>query len=519
MTLAVALQLGVTSAQSAPDSIPASSQVADAPFGIDYEAEAILAASSGSSLAPYYMISNRHGILTQKNDALVRLEASRSMDRSKRFSYGFGVEAVAGYAYKSEYMRWDASAKALAGEKEGPSAIFLQQLYGEIKYRQVFLEVGMKERTSALLNSTLSSGDLVESGNARPIPQVRVGFIDFVDIPFTNGWVQIQGDISYGKFADNGWMKSHYNYYNYHINLGALYTYKRCYFRTNPEKPFSVTFGMQTAGLFGGTTSYYSNGEMIKSEKWSRSIKTFFKMFLPIRGDGNEYYEGNSLGSWDIFARYRFSDGTVVKAYLQKPWEDGSGIGWLNGFDGLWGLEYAAADKEAIVSGAVVEYLDFTNQSGGIHWAPEDSPGTNLTSHTDGGDQYYNNFASNSYMNYGMSIGTPFLPAPIYNSDGYMAYVNNRVRGFHVGISGTLSPAVTYRLLGGYRKGWGDSRIPVVNSIHDTSVMAEANYRVAKVPGLEIKAQVAYDNGNMLGNNFGGLLSVTYRGRLDFSRK
>ena len=49
----------------------------------------------------------------------------------------------------------------------------------------IFISAGCRELTDEVVNFELSSGGLVWSGNARPIPQVRAGFIDFVDIPFT----------------------------------------------------------------------------------------------------------------------------------------------------------------------------------------------------------------------------------------------------------------------------------------------------------------------------------------------
>lgn len=481
-------------------------------FQIDYSAE--VTAAVGGDFAPYYIASNRHGVLSQGSDLLLRATVGHQLDLSRRLSFGFGVDLVGGYASSTDYLRFSQADDALIDVGRRPSAFFIQQLYGVMKYRQAFVEIGARQHESALLNFSLSSGDLVESGNARPIPQLRIGFLDFVDIPLTNGWVQINGIISYGKFLDNGWMKDHYNYYNWHINLGGLYTYKRCYFRTKPSMPLSVTLGMQTAGLFGGTTSYYSHGQLTRTLVSSRSIKTFFKMFLPIRGQGSEYYEGNSLGSWDVMARYRFASGAQIKAYVQKPFEDGSGIGWLNGFDGLWGVEYKSADPSAIVSGAVIEYLDFTNQSGPIHWAPGDIPGTTLQSHADGGDMYYNNYLSNAYMNYGMSIGTPFLPAPIYNTDGYMAYVHNRIRGFHCAVTGNISPSVAYRAMAGYRKGWGDGRIPVAHAATDFSAMVEASWRMPWLDGLTATVQLAIDRGSLLGDRAGGALSLTYQGLL-----
>lgn len=483
---------------------------------IEYEAEAIMNASSGD-FAPYYTASNNHGILTQKSNALLRIGADRDIALDSRFSWGYGIEVLTGYSHDTEYLRYDAATNSAISHTESPASIWLQQLYAEIKYRGVFLTAGLKEHQSALLNFELSSGDLVESGNSRPIPEVRVGFVDFQDIPFTNGWVQIQGEISYGKMTDNDWIKNRYNFYNSHYNQSAWYTYKRCYFRTNPSQPLSVTVGMQTAGFFGGTTYYYYNGNLTKTEKGSSSLKTFFKMFVPTGSNGSDYYEGNSLGSWDVMARYRLSNGAQLKAYVQKPWEDGSGIGWLNGFDGVWGIEYEAADKSALVSGAVAEYIDFTNQSGPIHWSPGDNPGTTITSNATGGDEYYNNYMYNSYANYGMSIGSPFLKSPLYNCDGYLQYVDNRVRGFHLGIKGRIG-AIDYRLLGGYRKGWGDGRVPTISTREDTSMMIEGAYTLPSLPALRIKAQLAFDAGSMYGDTFGGCLSVTYRGNFTLGK-
>lgn len=494
----------------------ASSAPAALGYGVGYETEALVGTGSGS-FAPYYIASNRHGIITQADNALLRASAWRGMESGKKFDYGFGAEFLTGYTSLTDYARFNSATGAFESVGRRPAAVWLQQLYAEVKYRSLFLYAGMKQEESALLNFALSSGDIVESGNARPIPQVRAGFVDFQNIPFTNGWVQIQGEISYGKFADNDWMRDHYNYYNWHINLGGLYTYKRCYFRTNPSKPLSVTVGMQMSGLFGGESSYYNKGKFDHKNKGSQSVGTFLKMLLPVRGSGSDYYEGNTLGSWDVMATYKLRGGTVLKAYLQKPWEDGSGIGWQNGFDGVWGLEYQSSDKSAIVNGAVVEYIDFTNQSGPLHWYPGDAPGTNLPSHATGGDMYYNNYQSNSYMNYGMSIGTPFLRSPLYNTDGYMAYVDNRVRGFHAGISGCVG-CVDYRLLGSYRKGYGDGRIPTFSTREDTSMMLEAACAVPGVEGLKLKAQVAFDAGSMYGDNFGAMISVVYSGQFNFKK-
>lgn len=487
---------------------------------VNYDASFI--GSLGSKdLAPYYISSNNHGILTQGDNALLRGMAWKPLDTGRRFSYGFGVDFLTGYSNSAVYKRYEAvyyPENLNHNNSQHPARIWLQQLFGEIKYRGVFLTVGMKQHSSKMLNSYLSSGDLVESGNARPIPEVRAGFVDFQNIPFTNGWVQISGEISYGKFTDNDWVKNHYNYYNNHISTGQWYTYKRAYFRTNPDKPFSVTFGAQAAGQFGGTTEWYQNGRVYRTETRSANLGDMFEMFIPRLSDKEGFVAGNHLGSWDLIARYRLKNDDEIKAYFQWPWEDGSGIGKQNGFDGLWGIEYKSANP-ALVNGAVIEYLDFTNQSGPIHWAPGDYPGTTLTAQATGRDDYYNNAYYNSYSNYGMAIGSPFMRSPIYNLDGYPAFVDNKVRGFHVGISGNILKPLDYRFLASYRKSWGSASIPRLHAVEATSLMLEAGYKVAKVPGLNLKAQVAMDFGKLYGDNFGACVTISYNGLLKIGKK
>lgn len=496
-----------------------------ADFVMTGRAEGIFAAGNGD-FAPYYIASNNHGIITQSKDALLRLSIDKETDSSRRFSYGFGIDFLTGYASSTDYLRYSQQEAEgsipvengwLTPHPEHPSRIWLQQLYGEIRYRGIFLTVGMKEHSSALLSPTLSSGDLVESGNARPIPEVRVGFNEFQDIPFTKGWVQIQGEISYGKMTDNAWIRNHYNYYDSHYNQGALYSYKRCYFRTKPSERFSATVGMQVGAFFGGESHWYEKGELIKSAKFSKGIKQFFKMLLPTDG-GQTYYSGSSLGSWDLVLRYRLQDGSSIKAYMQKPWEDGSGIGFLNGFDGIWGLEFTAARK-GLISGAVIEYLDFTNQSGPMHWDPDDYPGTDILNRAEGADDYYYNHEYNSYANYGMAIGSPFMVSPIYNTDGFLHFAANRVRGFHIGLEGEICEGLSYRMLGGYRRSWGSGRTPFLAPKDDTSFMVEAAYSPREFKNMTVKAAFGLDHGELYGNTAGGMITVCFNGLIRIPRK
>lgn len=476
---------------------------------LNYEASVSMGGGSGE-FSPYYISALRHGRFTQQYN--VQLEAAlwKPVNIDDRFSYGFCVDLAGGYASKVDYGRYDAE-NGWYEHPMGPSAVWIQQLYGEIKYRSVFLTAGMKEHSSALLNQNLTSGDLVESGNARPIPEVRIGFANFQDIPFTGGWVQLQGEVGYGKLVDNGWNKDHYNYYNSHIVDGEWYNYKRCYFRSNPLQPLSVTFGMQAAGLFGGKQKGYSKDVLVLNREQSVKLKTFIKMLIPTQDGGEGFYTGEHLGSWDMKARYRLNNGVEFSAYFSWLWTDGSGIGKLNGWDGLWGVEYKAANR-SLLNGALVEYMDYTNQSGPIHFAPADHDGVTIKDHASGADNYYNNGYHRSYANYGMSIGSPAFMAPIYNLNGYPAFIANDMRGIHIGIEGAITEDVDYRLKGGYRKAWGSGKVLLPEPIHSTSVMVEAVWRVKKFNGLMVIGQLEVDRGTMPCNTSGAMVTLKYDG-------
>ncbi|MDE6716452.1 MAG: capsule assembly Wzi family protein, partial [Muribaculaceae bacterium] len=207
-----------------------------------YRAEAIGYASSYGEYAPYMMASNRHGVLTQSRGGQLRLSAFHLTDTTKRFSYGFGADFIAGITSATNYQYYDVASQSDRVRGVRPPSVYLQQLFAELKYRCLFVTLGMKEYNSLIVNHSLSSGDLLYSGNTRPIPEIRIGFIDFQNVPFTQGWLQVQTEYSFGRNLDNSWMEKHYNYnggWFDRICINTFYSYKRFYFRTNPSQPFS----------------------------------------------------------------------------------------------------------------------------------------------------------------------------------------------------------------------------------------------------------------------------------------
>ena len=482
---------------------------------VDYSATAI-GQGSTSDFAPYFIGALNGGRTTAASAGLLDVSASVALDTTRRFTWGAGVEVLAGATSSADYQRYTPNGWSVS--TSGPAAAWIQQLYGELKYRQVFFRLGQKQQHSFLLDESISSGDLTRSGNARGIPGVEAGFIDFVDIPLTNGWVQINGVIEYGRYLDSDFKEEQFNYYHGQITSDLNYTYKRCYFRTRPAERFVATIGMQTAGQFGGSYGRYAAGQLTGSENRGFKIKDVFKMFFPTQGGADGYYEGNSLGSWDVKLQYRLRSGDELSVAFQGPWEDGSGIGRCNGFDGLWGIYYHAA-KRQLISAAALEYLDFTNQSGPIHWATHDAPGTTILTEATGGDDYYNSEYYGSFTNFGMAQATPFLVSPLYNLNGSPNFLHNRARGVHAAVSGWLGADLSYTVKYSWQQAWGKGRVPATHCLIDNSASIAATYDAHRLlAGLSISAQVAFDAGSLRGDNFGALLGVTYSGNFSLSK-
>ena len=145
------------------------------------------------------------------------------MDTTQRLSWGAGLELWGGWASNATYGLLPPPGGAQAVMRDAhPARAWVQQAWAEGKYRGVFLTVGAKQWGSPLLNDALSSGDLIHSANARPMPGVSAGFVNFQPVPFTHGWLQINGEVGYYKPFDTKWLENHYNYYNHFLirNIG-----------------------------------------------------------------------------------------------------------------------------------------------------------------------------------------------------------------------------------------------------------------------------------------------------------
>ena len=205
----------------------------------------------------------------------------------------------------------------------------------------------------------LSSGNLLYSGNAMPIPQLRLGIFDYAPFWGTNGWFSVKGYISYGMFTDSGWQKS-WAAPGSKRTEDVLYHSKGLWLRGgNTSKfPLQAVVGIEMATQFGGKS--FKDG---KELKMGSGLKQWLNALFPMSTTSENFdgevvtVEGNMLGAYNISLSWLPDADWSVTAYYEHFFEDHSQMTFEYGWkDGLWGVE-VQLPRNPFVSSFVYEYL------------------------------------------------------------------------------------------------------------------------------------------------------------------
>ena len=453
----------------------------------------------------YQLVTNRHHILGTRSNT-VYMRAAVNVDHRVGDSW-----KLAGCV--------DAVLSLHADHK-----VYLQQCYLRLVNEVFFVEAGNHEDCQVVRDDSLSVGSFVKGTNAKPIPQVRIGTNGFQTVPYTKDWVQVNFEMGYGKFLDGDYRRDVMicsNGLNTSYISGAYYHQKHLYIRSNPNKRFFAMIGIEHAVQFGATCRDFTDGTMKVIDK-PANMKAFMNVILPLGDD--RYYEhqayedwvyGNHIGMMTYQIGCNITPCHRVQAYLDNPFEDGSGVRKGNGYDGLWGLQYSNTSAgRQIVRAAVVEYFQSTNQSGPLHWDSADYPEpirSQVTEFVTGADDYYNHMFYDGYQYYGMTPGIALITSPIYNKDGYSGFRDTRVKAIHVGVRGELTARLSYMLRGSYREGWGTYYVPLVRKHHSFDAMMQGTY---DLNAWTVSAAYGLSRGNIYGDCSTFNIRIGYHGKI-----
>ena len=432
-----------------------------------YYTGSVQAVASSGAQAPSLLWQNSYGTVSQlPYSGTISAGIVKPATRPNRwFDYDFAVVLDGRFG----------GGKAGTGQTDITG--YFRQLYAHARLYIVDISAGIQPLYYGAGDAELTSGSLLFSANAHPIPQIRIGIERWTAFPGLYGYLEIKGALVQGWLADNA-----------PVVKGTLLHHKYIGGRVGGKLPVNISYEFHHAAEWGGHSSVY--GDL--GNNWAA-----FKAALLVKSGGSMLNDqinaqGNHIGFQQLALDVK-GKGWKVTAYWQVINEDGPirfiGFG-MNNKDGLWGIS-ATQTRWPFIQGITYEFLHTTDQSGPFH----DKDGVVFG----GADNYYhNNIYEQGWTYFGRILGSPLL-----------ALDNNRVRAHHIGIRGDIF-GFRYRLLGTFADNYGRYAAPLRSS--NTALLLEVKKNVPQAWGLDFGISLAGDFGTQYGNCFGAMLTISKQG-------
>lgn len=461
----------------------------------DYHVEA--GGMGSSDRTPFWLRANQYGTVPLQTPFL-RLDARiyakyRSADSSHSrpmADWGYGANVVVNAGQINQFLLPEAYVKGRLGAFE--------------------LYAGRRRELVGLVDTLLTTGAYIWSGNALPIPKVQFGLPSFTPIPFTKGILSVMGIVSHGWFENaNRLVKGSY--------LHQKYGYGRL---GKPTWPFRLYGGFNHHVIWAGAappgvlgSSLSVNGQL------PSTLKYFPAVVLGTRGTPVDQvvttFEdnriGNHLGSVDLAADVNIGRWNAY-VYRQFMYDDGSLFYGTNLADGLNGLRLKNRDQPTgaafFLRQITVEYL-FTGSQGGEEFVI-------LVDERRGRDNYFNHGQFvDGWVYFGRAIGTPFLtPEREITPNNGIGIANNRVSVAHLGLSGLLFDTVDLTTRLSVSRNAGTYGGPYLTIPTQFSGLLTASMPLNWLGGTVLNGSVAVDVGGLLPKSIGAYVGLRKTGSL-----
>jgi hypothetical protein len=402
--------------------------------------------------------------------------------RRDHFGIGYGFEVVSNLGAQAK------------------NTILIPEAYLKIRAGAFEIMAGRRREVIGLVDSTLSSGSYIWSGNALPLPKVQISLPDYTPIGFTRGLISVKGSFVHG------WFGSQTKVQHYFLHQKTFYTRFG-----KPRWPVKLYAGFNHQAQWGGVTNHLPES-IVKDGHFPASPMDYLFVVAGnslgrLSGlDTTRYSKfdrenrvGNHLGTIDFGIEFS-SRRVSVLLYHQSVYEDGSLYYLTNIEDGLTGLRFRNLKPKLSgfrITGAVIELLYTKSQGGGVF-----DDGNKFR----GKDNYFNHTQYQDGWSYdGRTIGTPFI-TPVTDSrpnlSQYGFFSNNRVRVFHTGIQGNFAKNCLFQFKFSYSENYGTYDVPFPETIRQLSSIMTLELPVNQ-RGLLVTFSAAADQGDLFPNSTG----------------
>lgn len=432
---------------------------------------------SSSGTTPFWLRSNQYGVVPLKSQfATFRGAAHKEYDSTKNENQKLKKYGV-GYGF------WGITN---IGKKNG---LLLPEAYFKVRYGAFEFYGGRRKEIMGLVDTSLTSGSYIWSGNALPMPKVQFAIPNYTQIGKSS--IFVKGGINHGWFGDQGSVKNYY--------LHQKWLYGRIG-KENARLKFYAGFNhnVQWGGVSKNLDPLYSNNGQLAPYPWYSYQFVLIPFLQKFKINSSKLTQadtglaiGNHLGSADIGFEFENVNYKLF-FYKQQPYDFARSLYNLNNIeDGNYGL-CLNLKKQSIINKVLIEYLYTVSQ--GLYRF-----GKYRTSNY---VEYDNYFSNGQYIRYDYNnfiIGTPFILA-----DEKEIY-NNRVKAFSTVVKGTMSKKIIFLVGGTYSTNLGVYNLKIQKK--QFSGRINVNYSLKN--NTSLLSQVSFDIGTLYSKNIG--LSLIYR--------
>lgn len=448
----------------------------------------VIGVGSSSDRTPFWIESNRFGrYASNGSQVLTRIQASgtSATDSYGPFRFYYGADLII--------------------RPGTQSTISFNQAYLMMRAWSFELAGGRFHSRSPIHDERLSMGSLGVSGNAVPIPQVRVGIQEWTGIPFTNNYVQIRAHLAHGWLEQDRYTKSPF----YQEKVGHL--------RFGGDFPLNIYGGIAHYAMWGGSDNPQF-GDL------PAEFSDFFRVFIGVGGDERapdveaDYLLGDHLGAWD-FGFFLEMENIDMKFYRQLPLETKDNLKLKSLQDALNGISFRFDESLNLpIDGLTYEFL-YTKWQDGPRTENILNDGTRCSEFPErcrdpfqGNENYYNHHIYRvGWATQGRTIGNPlFRTSDVPVSQLVDGIINNRIVAHHLGIETT---AFKTNIIGKITisRNYGTRGAPFPEPINQLSIgiLTQRNITLFEQAVLLI-ADLAMDSGDLLGSQFGASFGIRW---------
>lgn len=469
---------------------------------------------SSSGITPFWIRSNEYGIVPIKSQTITfrgRIvkdynsfsekdsnsfhQTNKFKHHFTKFKFGYGLQAIINVGKANE--------------------LILPEAYFKLKYKAFEIYMGRRQEIFGIVDSTLSSGSTIWSGNALPMPKIQLSTIGYAPIGKAK-LIAVNMGYAHGWFDNSTPLKNSYLHQKwFYLKVGK------------PNWKINLLGGFNHQVQWGGKIDLPYKLSSVVNNKLPSSFSDYLYLVSGIslnyterqkKIDPSKYtsYDltnrvGNHIGTIDIGAEVKLKNYNLT-FYKQSIYDDGTLFSLGNISDGLYGFSFQKKaiqrrTKQLYFQKVVIELFSTQNQGGAL------GPGQAI-SQIRGRDDYFNHGQFVNGWSYSQNgIGSPFiLPQTQINSNLPQYFIsnnpikfftnNNRVKSFYSAVSFGYSKYIVNVTRFSISNNLGTYRVPFDTNVKQLSIMNSTTFFHQKT-NLAYKLMLGYDNGKLITKSWG----------------